>query len=68
MTALAYTVADAATATSVSEKTITRAIRKWQNAAPDKDFPPPLPAKRKGRSYMVLASELQAWVEKWPDA
>lgn len=63
-----YTVDEAAEATSVSSKTITRAIHKWMSATPDSSFPPPLPAKKKGRAYAILGSELRAWAERWPDA
>ena len=61
---LAYTLPEAAREASVSEKTLRRAI-----AATDATtFPPPLRAKKVGRSYRILAAELTQWLNSLEDA
>lgn len=63
-----YGIRDAATAYSVSESTIRRAIK----ATDPESFPPPLRAKRKGKGekaeVVIHAEWLDAWVESWPEA
>lgn len=65
MTALAYTVATAAEAVSLSQDTIRRAIRKTKD---DGEFPPPLPAKRITAGYRIKATDLTKWLDSLPDA
>ena len=67
-TKLAYTLDEAAAATSFSKDTIRRAIKTTKAGA----FPPPLRAKRGGSekkpSYRILHSDLLAWLESMGDA
>lgn len=63
---VAYSVEEAATATSMSVSTIRRALRSTDPAA----FPPPLRAKKAGLKGKLLipATELSRWLESLPDA
>ena len=65
---IAYTLAEAADAASVSIDTLRRAIR----ATDPSVYPPPLRAKRTGTekrpAYRIQAAELQAWIDSLPDA
>ena len=61
---LAYTVQQAALVVPFSEQTISRALRK---PADDGEFPPPLKGHRGGKCRgVVLATDLQAWLERLP--
>jgi excisionase family DNA binding protein len=51
----AYSTAEAAAIKSVSEKTLTRAIKATEGNT--------LEAKRVGRGYRIKASDLDAWYE-----
>jgi hypothetical protein len=61
---LAYSVAEAAEAVSMSIDTIRRAMKATDPAA----FPPPLRAKRTPKKTLILAQELDRWVDSLPDA
>lgn len=64
MSALAYSVEEAATATSMSVSTIRRALRSTDPAA----FPPPLRAKKADGRLVIEATELRTWVAGLPKA
>lgn len=62
---LAYTFAEASRVVPFSEQTLTRAARK---AKTDGEFPPPLKAHRDSkRRGIVLATDLQVWLESLAD-
>lgn len=61
---VAYTVDEAADATSLSVSTVRRALRSTDPSA----FPPPLRAKRAGTKQLIEADELRRWVASFPDA
>lgn len=65
---IAYTLAEAAEATSLSFDTIKRAVK----ATDPRTFPPPLPSYRAGSSgnakHLVRAEDLDAWVASFPRA
>lgn len=62
----AFSPAEAAAAYGVGESTIRRAIRK---AVPDGKFPPPLPAKRKGKkgAISIHVDALDEWHDQLED-
>lgn len=62
---LAYTLKQAEQVVPFSESTLSRALRKTED---DGTFPHPLKGRRdsKGRG-VVLATDLQAWLEALPD-
>lgn len=62
----AFTVAEAAAAYSVSETTIRRAVRKPPGG--DGEYPPPLPAKRKGKDGKGPISIHVDALDEWHDA
>lgn len=67
---LSYSVAEAAAATGMSGDTIKRAIR----ATDYSKWPRPLKAKKAGDEtspnapYLILAGDLQSWLDSLPDA
>ncbi|HEY9249240.1 MAG TPA: helix-turn-helix domain-containing protein [Rariglobus sp.] len=63
-TPMAFTLNEAAATARQSPSTIRRAIHATDPAA----FPPPLKAKRDGKGYLILAADLNAWLESLPDA
>lgn len=68
VTTVALPLAEAAAAVGLSVDTLKRAI----HATDPTGFPPPLRAKRAGNAsnagYLVLVSELERWVNSFPDA
>ncbi len=68
MSKLAYSISEAAESSGQSMDTIKRALR----ATDPKVFPPPLRAKRAGAATnskrLILATELQRWLDSLPDA
>lgn len=64
-TTVAFDIAGAAEAVSLSPDTIRRAIRKTK---PDDQFPPMLRAKRTPKGYRVKVADLDAWFDSLPDA
>ena len=57
---IAYKVEDAAEQVSQSVSTIRKAIKTTDPAA----HPPPLPATFDGKKYLVLHTDLEAWVTR----
>lgn len=64
MTRIAYSLKAAAEQVEQSEDTLRKAIKTTDPTS----FPPPLKAKRDGKKYLVLHSELVRWAESLPDA
>lgn len=68
MTQLAYSITQAAATAGQSVDTIKRALR----ATDPRTFPPPLRAKRAGTAanskHLILATDLQRWLDSFPDA
>jgi hypothetical protein len=61
---VAYTLVDAAQASGVSVDTLRKAL----HTTDPRSYPPPLRAKRAGKRYLILADELERWLESLPDA
>ena len=60
----AYSLAEAAAQTPFSIDTLRRAIKTTDPTS----FPPPLRAKKPSKGYVILARDLDAWLDSLADA
>lgn len=67
MNRITYTVAEAAAVTGVSARTIDRATKATEAKKIGESGVPVLPSKLLGNRRLILAKDLQAWVESLPN-